>query len=271
MMKVDAEFAELYGALVARALTEGRLRSARGKEHRALFNVVLETPATPVLMSTINRPFAIAELMAYAAGWNDVEWLARFNRNITQFSDNGLIFEGAYGERLAWSWETTIAKLRKDPDTRQAYVPIYWPQDVTSSSRDIPCNTSIQFQIVDGLLNATIYQRSCDLVWGLPYDHFSFAAIVYLVAFQLDLKPGRILRLIANAHVYTAKAGYASEKRAEKAAQDREAEVWIPQPLKFYAFRRAAEDARACIEANAISIHTSLESHELMRQLGTCG
>jgi len=249
MMKLDGEFGRLYGPLVRAVVETGELRTARGKEHRALFNVVLETPVFPNLLAGLNKKFAIAELMAYVAGWDDVAWLTRFNKNIAQFSDDGITFAGAYGPRLAWGWGVTISRLLSDPYTRQAYIPIYQPSDMTSDSKDIPCNTSIQLQIQGGKLCATVYQRSCDLIWGLPYDHFSFATMLHLVAGQLGLETGTITRIVVNAHVYTAQAGYASDKRVDLAMATEEIESWRPAPYKFSDFRDAAIEVRKAIEA----------------------
>lgn len=252
MMKVDGEMREVYARLIDVTLSRGRLRTARGREHYAMFNVVLVTPPHVDLVESANLKFAVAELMAYVCGWDDVSWLRRFNKRIGQFSDDGEIFSGAYGPRLAWGWETTFAKLRKDPDTRQAIIPIYHPSDVTSDSRDIPCNTLVQFQIVDGRVDMTVYQRSCDLIWGLPYDHFSFAAMLHLVAHQLELEPGQITRHIANAHVYTEKAGFYKADRIDFAREKNNVLRYVPDPPKFYNFRGAATKVRACVEKSCL-------------------
>ena len=212
--------------------------------------MVLTTDAGPNLHPSCAKRFAIAELMAYVAGWDDVAWLARFNKNIGQFSDDGITFRGAYGPRMAWSWATLFELLERDPDTRQAICQIYTPDDLTVESKDKPCNTSFQLQVIDGFLHMTVYQRSCDLVWGFPYDHFSFCTILILMANQLNLLPGTVTRLMANAHVYEPHAQFYGIERVMKAMEPAQVEMWYPPVLKFDGFRNAAIEARRVMESS---------------------
>lgn len=248
-------FDQLYPALVKRAWEHGAHRTARGKAHRALFNVVIDTQAVENLPigNGFSKKFAIAELMAYAAGWDDVAWLARFNKNIAQFSDDGVSFRGAYGPRMAWSLGALCTLLNEDPETRQAICQIYQADDLTTESKDKPCNTMFQLQsskTVNGTveLHMTIYQRSCDLVWGLPYDHFSFSTLLILFAYQLRMQPGRVTRVIANAHVYEPEAGFANEGRLARAMQPIETMFWEPPSGGLFAFRETCQIARYQIE-----------------------
>ena len=243
------EFAQCYPELVARAWNDGKRRTARGRPHRALFNLLITTHARPNLHPTCSKKFAIAELMAYVAGWNDVAWLERFNKNIAQFSDDGKTFAGAYGPRMAWSWGRLFELLREDPDTRQAICQIYTPHDLTAISKDKPCNTMFQLQREGPFLNMSLYQRSCDLIWGLPYDHFSFATILILIANELDLLPGHVTRFIANAHVYEPHAEYYGIDRIHKAMALVNMEMWYPPKLKFFDFRDLAIETRRMIDS----------------------
>ncbi len=249
------EYAKLYPELVRRAWEHGTHRSARGKPHRSLFNVVIETLAVENLTvgGGFRKKFAIAEFMAYACGWDDVAWLKRFNKNIAQFSDDGLTFKGAYGPRIESSVFALLKLLEDDPETRQAICQIYHPDDLTSESKDKPCNTEFQLQAVKNVngnyeLNMTVNQRSCDLVWGLPYDHFSFSTLLVLFAGQLGMYPGNVTRLIVNAHVYEPEAGYADFARVQKAMEPIETAFWSPPAKGFLEFREAAQIARYKME-----------------------
>lgn len=252
MMKLDGEFSSDYRTLVGECMQHGELRSARGRPHKALFNVVLIHRIDHNLLTGLSRRFAIAELMAYVAGWEDVRWLAHFNKNIAQFSDNGIVFSGAYGPRMQEQIARVLFMLREDPHSRQAVVQIFTKNDLIPCdgkvSKDIPCNTMFQLQVVGGLLNMTIYQRSCDLVWGLPYDHFSFTCLLYLLAKELELEPGVVVRHIANAHVYSPRAVYADEERIYKAVNTAGGHTWFPVPTKFSEFRAAAIQTRTDYE-----------------------
>jgi len=248
MMKLDGEFASDYRTLIGECMQHGELRSARGKPHKALFNVVLIHRCDHNLLTGLSRRFAIAELMAYVCGWEDVRWLAHFNKNIGQFSDDGVIFAGAYGPRISEQVARVLFMLREDPHSRQAIVQIFRQTDLVRQTKDVPCNTSFQLQIVGGLLNMSINQRSCDLVWGLPYDHFSFSCLLYLLAKELGLEPGAVTRFIANAHVYLPRAGYADEKRIEAATTTAGGMTWFPVLTTWSEFRSAAIQTRTDYE-----------------------
>jgi len=261
-------FSVAYPELVKRAWDHGARRVARGRPHRALFNVILETHADENMLvgNGFSRRFAIAELMAYCAGWDDVAWLARFNPNIAQFSDDGHSFYGAYGPRIENAMPWLISLLKEDPETRQAVCQIYHPEDLWNESKDKPCNTMFQLQAVGGRLNMTIYQRSCDLVWGLPYDHFSFSTILLLIAHELKLRAGSVTRIIANAHVYEPEAGFAGDGRIARAMEPQEVTFWIPGPTSFFAFRNTAMLVRAKIEG--IDVDVTPDMKTLMEAIG---
>src|SRR3546814_5271713 len=63
--------------------------------------------------------------------------IAPWNRHISQFSDDGVVFAGAYGPRINLQLDYVLNKLREDPDTRQAGLTIWRPNP--QPSKDIPC------------------------------------------------------------------------------------------------------------------------------------
>lgn len=248
MRHYNSDFLYDYRQLVADCVRYGDLRTARGRTHRAMFNVVLEHNCFGNLLAGLNKRFAIAELMAYVAGWDDVAWLGTFCKNVAQFSDDGERFAGAYGPRMVPCWPNILRLLTEDQDTRQAYVPIYDQGDLGNPSKDIPCNVGFQLQAHGGHLNMAVFQRSSDLIWGLPYDHLSFTCLLVLVAGELNLVPGMLTRFITNAHVYVPEAGYASSARIQAALETVDSETWWPIPADFYRFQLAAIETRADFE-----------------------
>jgi hypothetical protein len=260
------EYAQLYPALVRRAWEYGTHRTARGKPHRALFNVILETRALDNQLPTSKR-FAVAELMSYVCGWDDVAWLARFNKNIAQFSDDGKYFRGAYGPRLEKHIAQALFMLHQDPDSRQIWIPISEPEDLAADTKDKPCNVGFQLQIYGDELHMVVFQRSCDLVWGLPYDHFSFSTLVILFAAELKLHPGTVTRIIGNAHVYEPAANYANQTRLMKAMEPIVPSPWLPEPRSFSEFRNIALETSYSMEGNEVEMRCS-EAVQLERFLG---
>ena len=68
-----------------------------------------------------------AEALWILSGDNKVETIAPYNKNIKQFSDDGIIFQGAYGPRIISQLDYVIESLRKDRESRQAVLTIWNP------------------------------------------------------------------------------------------------------------------------------------------------
>jgi thymidylate synthase len=85
-----------------------------------------------------------------------------------------------------------LEELKNDPDSRRAVMHINQPPDlgraVGAGSKDVPCTMSLQLLIRDRKLHMHVLMRSNDVVWGMPYDVFSFTclqeAFLYLLQEQ---------------------------------------------------------------------------------------
>ena len=157
----------------------------------------------------VNYGFAVGELCWYLRGDNDLETMRYYNRRMAQFSDDGMTINSAYGNRIfrpRWrckgvptrsgieasvsQFDNIVTELRHDPHSRRAVIHINEPADlhraVTSGSKDVPCTMSLQLLIRDRRLHMHVLMRSNDVVWGLPYDVFSFTCLQE--AFMLTLR-----------------------------------------------------------------------------------
>lgn len=148
----------------------------------------------------LNYRFMVAEWLWIQAGRSDVNSIAKYNKNIANFSDNGSDFEGAYGPRLMRQWGWVIDALKKDPDTRQAVMTIFTPNP--EPSKDIPCTLSLQVLERHGRLNGIVTMRSNDLWLGLPHDFFNFSQIVNGLAGEIGAEPGSMTLQAGSSHIY---------------------------------------------------------------------
>lgn len=65
-----------------------------------------------------------------------------------------------------------------------------------------PCHMTYQYFVADGRLSGILYQRSCDLGLGFPFNIFEAALLLRMLAQQCDLTPGEIVWMGADCHLY---------------------------------------------------------------------
>lgn len=181
----------------------------------------------------INPFFQIAESLWILSGRADVQWLVQFNKNMKEFSDDGVWFNAPYGERLR-SWGKNAAhniiinpidqmtdvynKLLADKDTRQAVMVISNPSFDNSNytigehGKDIACNLVVTLIIRNNQLNMTVFNRSNDAHWGLWGANLcQFTTIQETIWSWLknsgnpdfkDLKMGTYCQMTNSLHIY---------------------------------------------------------------------
>jgi thymidylate synthase len=156
-----------------------------------------------------NPVFHLMESIWMMAGRNDVAFLSQFNKNMVNFSDDGVTFNAAYGYRWRHHFgfdqiRAVIKTLQADPASRQAVVQIWDSADLKKNTKDKACNTQIIFDLRHERLNMTVYNRSNDIWWG-AYGanavHFSF--LQEFVASALGAPLGHYRQVSHNLHLYT--------------------------------------------------------------------
>jgi thymidylate synthase len=70
--------------------------------------------------------------------------------------------------------------------------------ETEADTNQAPCLSLVQFQIEDGELIVSAYQRSSDANLGLPADIYH----LYLMARQIDLPLKSITLFLGNVHIY---------------------------------------------------------------------
>ena len=66
-----------------------------------------------------------------------------------------------------------------------------------------PCHAFFQFYVADGKLSCQLYQRSCDVFLGLPFNIASYALLVHMMAQQCDLEVGDFVWTGGDTHLYS--------------------------------------------------------------------
>ena len=108
----------------------------------------------------------------------------------------GLLRSGSCEQLSHLFGETTTADCKNQSRKAQYYVLFLGSTD--AESNQTPCLSLVQFQIEQGELVLTAYQRSSDANLGLPADIYH----LYLMARQIELPLKSITLNIGNVHIY---------------------------------------------------------------------
>lgn len=129
---------------------------------------------------------------------------------IMQFP-NGRKAEVNTGIRYAYGdLQDVVNLLDKSPMTRQAYLPVWFPEDTGNVMGErVPCTLGYHFQIRDGELNCTYLMRSCDFFRHFKDDVYMAGRLMLWVASRLseddwtpEVKPGNLAVHIMNLHTF---------------------------------------------------------------------
>lgn len=141
-----------------------------------------------------------------------------------QFLVNGA-FDYTYNERLRFGWKDSkgvnhgdriwncidkiIDELKKNPDTRQAVIPIFHPWDVKyiGGEKRVPCSMYYDFLVRENakgekVLHICYHQRSSDVVTHFGNDVALAYKLMEYIAESIGVKPGYLYHTIDSLHSY---------------------------------------------------------------------
>ncbi len=134
----------------------------------------------------------IHELLWFLKGDTNVAYLHENNVTIwDEWADENGDLGPVYGKQWR-SWatpdgrhidqlETVLNQLKNDPDSRRIIVSA-WNVGELDKMALAPCHAFFQFYVANGKLSCQLYQRSCDVFLGLPFNIASYALLVHMMA-----------------------------------------------------------------------------------------
>lgn len=153
---------------------------------------------------------------------HELLWFISGNTNIKYLTDNGVRIwnewadkDGNLGPVYGYQWrswptsdggkidqlQNVIYSIKRSPDSRRHIVSA-WNVGELDKMALPPCHILFQFYVADGKLSCQLYQRSCDIFIGIPFNIASYALLTLMVAQVTGYKPGEFIHTLGDAHIY---------------------------------------------------------------------
>jgi len=154
---------------------------------------------------------------------HELLWFLTGDTNIKYLNDNGVRIwddwadaDGDLGPVYGHQWRSwptpdgghvdqitkIIDDIRNNPNSRRHIVSAWNVAEVNQMALP-PCHCLFQFYVADGKLSCQLYQRSCDIFLGVPFNIASYALLTMMVAQVTGLRPGDFVHTLGDAHLYT--------------------------------------------------------------------
>jgi len=94
-----------------------------------------------------------------------------------------------------------IERIKKEPTSRRLIVSAWNPGELDQMALP-PCHVMFQFFVADGRLSMQMYQRSCDMFLGVPFNIASYSLFLKMVAQVTGYEAGEFVHVLGDAHIY---------------------------------------------------------------------
>ena len=105
--------------------------------------------------------------------------------------------DGGHVDQIA----NVVEQIRSNPDSRRLIVCAWNPGQIDKMALP-PCHCLFQFYVADGKLSCQLYQRSCDIFLGVPFNIASYSLLTHMVAQQCGLGLGDFVWTGGDCHIY---------------------------------------------------------------------
>lgn len=155
----------------------------------------------------------IYELLWFLSGKTNIAYLKEHKVTIwDEWADSKGELGPVYGKQ--WRrWEgpngkvvdqiaTVIESIKNNPYSRRHLIVSYNPADLPEFAPPA-CHTLVQFYVSGERLSCQLYQRSADLMLGVPFNIASYALLLLMVAQVTGYKAGEFVHTFGDVHIYS--------------------------------------------------------------------
>lgn len=103
--------------------------------------------------------------------------------------------------------QNVLDQIKNNPNSRR-HIVSGWNvsdiQDLIKAQKSAPplCHTMFQFNVVNGMIDMQLYQRSADIALGVPFNIASYSMLLMMVAKECNLTPRYFIHTFGDAHIY---------------------------------------------------------------------
>ena len=94
-----------------------------------------------------------------------------------------------------------IKGIKQDPYGRRHILTAWNPGELDEMALP-PCHCFAQFYVNNGKLSCQMYQRSCDMFLGVPFNVASYSLLTHMIAQVCGLGVGEFVHVLGDAHIY---------------------------------------------------------------------
>lgn len=154
----------------------------------------------------------IGELLWFLQGQTNIKDLVDQNIHIwDEWADENGDLGPVYGAQWR-SWpardggsidqiERLVHDLKTNPESRRLIVSAWNVSEIDRMAL-APCHAFFQCYVVDGKLSLQLYQRSCDMFLGVPFNIASYSLLTHMLAQQAGLEVGEFIWTGGDCHIY---------------------------------------------------------------------
>ena len=120
------------------------------------------------------------------------------------------MFKGDVGKIYGVQWRNfngedqlsnLINGLKNDPNGRRHIISSWNPPEIKNMSLPA-CHAFSQFFISKNKLSCQLYQRSCDMFLGVPFNIASYSLFTHMLARECGLEVGKFIHSLGDFHIY---------------------------------------------------------------------
>lgn len=155
----------------------------------------------------------IYELLWFLNGDTNIKYLKEHGVSIwDEWADENGELGPVYGHQWR-SWKSADGKvvdqisnavndIKNNPNSRRIIVSA-WNAGEIDKMALAPCHALFQFYVANNKLSCQLYQRSCDVFLGVPFNIASYSLLTHMMAQQCDLDVGDFVWTGGDVHLYS--------------------------------------------------------------------